>query len=147
MGHQEIDTPGHTAIIGESHPDLIACFHADPWSSFANGTAFIFFPSKEQRIYFCEIEPPAGQLRFVDPAVISFTQKLFKSVASQLPSKLFSTGGDEINANCYAQDAKTQQLLNSTKQTFEQALDKFTQETHATLIDLGKTPVVWEGWQ
>ncbi|KIJ54523.1 glycoside hydrolase family 20 protein [Sphaerobolus stellatus SS14] len=121
----EIDTPGHTAAIANSHPDLVACNQASPWTSFAN-------------------EPPAGQLRFADPKVISFTQSLFKSVASQLPSKLFSTGGDEINANCYTQDPLTQQLLNSSGQSFEQALSKFTQATHSTLIEMGKTPVVWE---
>ncbi|KAJ7863518.1 beta-hexosaminidase [Mycena olivaceomarginata] len=40
----EIDSPGHTAIIAESHPEHIACPLASPWSTFAN-------------------EPPAGQLR------------------------------------------------------------------------------------
>lgn len=33
----EIDTPGHTAAIADSHPDLIACAGATPWTSYANG--------------------------------------------------------------------------------------------------------------
>lgn len=61
------------------------------------------------------------------------------------PSTLFSTGGDEINANCYTEDAETQKDLNATGKTFEQALDTFTQATHKALIAEGKTPVVWEG--
>ncbi|KIJ61060.1 glycoside hydrolase family 20 protein, partial [Hydnomerulius pinastri MD-312] len=40
----EIDTPGHTAIIGTTYPDYVACFDASPWATYAN-------------------EPPAGQLR------------------------------------------------------------------------------------
>ena len=59
------------------------------------------------------------------------------------PSTMFSTGGDEINARCYADDAQTQRDLNG--QTLEQALDAFTQATHGALKNLGKTPVVWEG--
>lgn len=31
----EIDTPGHTSIMGEAHPDLIACKDAQPWSQYA----------------------------------------------------------------------------------------------------------------
>lgn len=34
---QEIDTPGHTAIISESHPEHVACAQASPWADFANG--------------------------------------------------------------------------------------------------------------
>ena len=31
----EIDTPGHTAIIGEAYPDLIACKNKAPWIKYA----------------------------------------------------------------------------------------------------------------
>ncbi len=34
----EIDTPGHTAIIAEAHPEFIACPGATPWATYANGT-------------------------------------------------------------------------------------------------------------
>lgn len=61
------------------------------------------------------------------------------------PSSLISTGGDELNTNCYAQDAETQQILSSTGQTLSQALETFTTVTHGALEQLGKTPVVWEG--
>jgi len=61
------------------------------------------------------------------------------------PSQMISTGGDELNTHCYDVDQQTQQILNSTGQTLEQALDTFTQTTHGALAGLGKTPVVWEG--
>ena len=61
------------------------------------------------------------------------------------PSKFFSTGGDEINTNCFANDPETQEILSSTGQTLDQALSKFTETTHGALEKIGKTPVVWEG--
>ena len=70
---------------------------------------------------------------------------MFTAVAKMFPSTLFSTGGDELNTNCYAIDAPTQAALNETGRTLEQALDVFTQATHKALEDSGKTPVVWEG--
>ncbi|KAF8895216.1 N-acetylhexosaminidase [Infundibulicybe gibba] len=121
----EIDTPGHTAILSKSHPEHIACPEATPWAQFAN-------------------EPPAGQLRIASSATANFTAALLKSAASLFPSKLFSTGGDEINANCYAKDAETQQELAQSGKTFEQALDTFTQINHKALRDVGKRAVVWE---
>ncbi|KAG1749468.1 glycoside hydrolase family 20 protein [Suillus lakei] len=121
----EIDTPGHTAIIGATYPEYVACFDARPWSDFAN-------------------EPPAGQLRFALPEVVNFTASLLTNVAKTLPSYYFSTGGDELNTNCYADDYLTQQQLNSTGMTLNGALDTFTQITHGALIAEGKTPVVWE---
>jgi len=121
----EIDTPGHTSIIGRAHPDHIACFEATPWSQFAN-------------------EPPAGQLRLASAATTNFTTSLLKAAASMFPSKLFSTGGDELNANCYTKDNATQADLAAQKKTLEQALDTFMQATHAGLRELGKRAVVWE---
>ncbi|KAH0832246.1 hypothetical protein J3R83DRAFT_13220 [Lanmaoa asiatica] len=122
---QEVDTPGHTAIIGTSYPNYVACFDASPWATYAN-------------------EPPAGQLRFALPEVVNFTTSLLRDIASTLPSNYFSTGGDELNTNCYAHDIPTQQQLNSTNTTLVEALATFTQSTHSALIARGKTPVVWE---
>ncbi|RDB14630.1 Beta-hexosaminidase 2 [Hypsizygus marmoreus] len=121
----EIDTPGHTSIIAKSHPEHIACFEAAPWTQFAN-------------------EPPAGQLRLASSATTNFTASLLKSAASLFLSKFFSTGGDEINSNCYAKDAATQADLAAQGKTLEQALDTFTQVTHRALKDAGKRAVVWE---
>ncbi|PPQ70615.1 hypothetical protein CVT25_011981 [Psilocybe cyanescens] len=121
----EIDTPGHTAIISTSHPEHIACAQATPWESFAN-------------------EPPAGQLRLASAATTNFTASLITSIAKTLPSTLFSTGGDELNVNCYTQDSQTQTDLKASGKTLEQALDTFTQATHGALKAIGKTPVVWE---
>ncbi|KAI0322060.1 N-acetylhexosaminidase [Amylostereum chailletii] len=102
----EIDTPGHTAIIGESHPDFVACPYATPWTNNAN-------------------EPPAGQLRLASQKVTNFTQGLLSAVADMFPSGLMSTGGDEVNMNCYAQDQDTQDELKASGKTLAEALDVF----------------------
>ncbi|KAG6845602.1 hypothetical protein H0H87_006655 [Tephrocybe sp. NHM501043] len=121
----EVDTPGHTSIIAKSYPEHIACFEASPWTSFAN-------------------EPPAGQLRLANEKTTTFTTNLLKAIAGLFKSKLFSTGGDELNANCYTQDNATQADLAAQGKTLEQALDTFTQKTHAGLREVGKRAVVWE---
>ncbi|KAG5644765.1 hypothetical protein DXG03_007673 [Asterophora parasitica] len=121
----EIDTPGHTSVIARSHPEHIACFEASPWTQFAN-------------------EPPAGQLRLASASTTNFTTSLLKAAAALFPSKTFSTGGDELNANCYNKDAATQADLAAQKKTLNQALDTFTQAIHKGLRDVGKRAVVWE---
>ncbi|KAF7767960.1 CAZyme family GH20 [Agaricus bisporus var. burnettii] len=121
----EIDTPGHTSVIAKSHPEHIACPEASPWSQFAN-------------------EPPAGQLRLASPATVNFTSGLIKSMTSMFPSPLFSTGGDEINANCYEKDDQTQSDLNASGQTLDEALASFVGATHEVVRGAGKTPVVWQ---
>ncbi|KAJ7258751.1 N-acetylhexosaminidase [Mycena haematopus] len=121
----EIDTPGHTSVISKAFPQHVACAESTPWASFAN-------------------EPPAGQLRLASEATVNFTAGLLKAAAGLFESHYFSTGGDEINANCYTQDNETQASLASSNQTFEQALDTFTQASHASLRSVGKSAIVWE---
>lgn len=89
-------------------------------------------------------EPPSGQLRLASPATTNFTTELLSAVARMFPSTLVSTGGDELNLNCYAQDVDTQADLKTSGRSIEQALDVFTQQTHAALQAEGKTPAVWE---
>lgn len=75
----EIDTPGHTAAVYHTYPELVAGFVQHPWGLWAN-------------------EPPSGQLRFADPKTYKFTQDMFKATLPLLKSQYFGTGGDEINA-------------------------------------------------
>ncbi|KAF9265254.1 N-acetylhexosaminidase [Marasmius fiardii PR-910] len=119
----EIDNPGHTASVGFSHPEHVACFE---------GTGDTVG------------EPPAGQLRLASDATLNFTLDVLSAVASKLPSKFFHTGGDEVNAPCYNEDPQTQQELRSSGRTLEQAIGHWVDATHDRLRSIGKTPVVWE---
>jgi hexosaminidase len=77
----EIDTPGHTASIAGSHPDLIACFEGFPWPEYSH-------------------QPPPGQLRFASKAATEFTREILESTLNLVSSQYFGTGGDEINEKC-----------------------------------------------
>lgn len=77
----EIDTPGHTGSIYQSHPDYVTCYGASPWLTYAN-------------------EPPAGQIRFDLPEVQNFMAGIFDGATSLLKSAFFGTGGDELNQPC-----------------------------------------------
>ena len=56
----EIDTPGHTAIIAEAHPDYVACPGATPWATYANGAC----PRARPRCSVAEaLTPPAQSPR------------------------------------------------------------------------------------
>jgi hexosaminidase len=123
----EFDTPGHTSAIWESHPEHIACA---PGTTGYDGTI--------------ANEPPSGQLRFAVPATQSFAVDVLQSFSSLFTSKMFSTGGDELNAKCYQNDAQTQAALSSSGKTIEQALSDFTVAEHNALAKQGKTPIVWE---
>ncbi|TXT08741.1 hypothetical protein VHUM_02869 [Vanrija humicola] len=121
----EIDTPGHTSIIGEAYPEYIACHDKRPWTGRAH-------------------QPPAGQLRFADTEVAEFTSRLFKAAMSTTRSQYFGTGGDEINLKCMKEDEPTRKSLTENGWTTEDALRDFTQHTHAALADSGRTAVVWQ---
>jgi len=60
------------------------------------------------------------------------------------PSRLLSTGGDELNTECYAQDPETQAILQQTGQDLTQALQVFMQTAQGAVEAQGKTPAVWE---
>ena len=119
----------------------MACPVASPWSDFAAGTLSLV--QTKSLVTWCT-EPPSGQLRVASASTTNFTAGLLSAVAKMFPSTIMSTGGDEVNVNCYEQDAETQADLRTTGRTIEQALDVFTQHTHAAIMAEGKTPAVWE---
>ena len=76
--------------------------------------------------------------------MIDFVRNLFKDAVEHTPGPCFSTSSDEINTRCYAVDDVVQGTFNWTGQTLGQALDSFTQMTHAALLESGKIPVFWQ---
>ncbi|TBU57872.1 N-acetylhexosaminidase [Dichomitus squalens] len=119
----ELDSPGHTTAIGAAHPELIACAAKSPWASYAS-------------------EPPAGQLRIASPATVEFAKTLFDSVASVLPSKMMSSGGDEVNLPCWEEDEETETDLAERNITIADALNDFVQAVQGVITSHGKTPFI-----
>jgi hexosaminidase len=120
----EIDSPGHTASIYWSHPDLIAAYNEQPWSTFAN-------------------EPPSGQLKLNNQAAASFFKKIYSDLLPRVKpyTDRFHTGGDELNANVYALDPGVKSNSSSVIQPF---LSKFVKTLHGYIRGAGLKPVVWE---
>ncbi|GAA6056760.1 hypothetical protein JCM3770_006119 [Rhodotorula araucariae] len=121
----ELDMPGHTASIAAAFPDYIACLDARPWSLYA-------------------AEPPAGQLKLGNHDVLAFAQRILRDAAALSASRLISTGGDEVNERCYLEDPDTATAMTAQNATLDELLSVFVSGTHASLREMGKTPVVWE---
>ncbi|KAI9767418.1 MAG: N-acetyl-glucosamine-6-phosphate deacetylase [Geoglossum simile] len=121
----EIDMPGHTAIIGVSHPDLITAYNIQPnWDTYA-------------------AEPPSGELKLNSPAVSSFLETLFKDLLPRVSpySAYFHTGGDEVNVNAYALD---ETVGSNDSAVIKPFLQKFVDRNHDQVRANGLTPIVWE---
>lgn len=123
---QEMDSPGHTNAISAAHPEHIACAAKSPWATYAS-------------------EPPAGQLRIASLATLAFARTLFASVAATLPGTMMSSGGDEVNLPCWADDAETVAELARRNMTIGEALDEFVLGVQEVLREHGKTPFIKSG--
>ncbi|RPD53006.1 N-acetylhexosaminidase [Lentinus tigrinus ALCF2SS1-7] len=119
----ELDSPGHTTAIGAAHPEHIACASKSPWSKYAS-------------------EPPAGQLRIASPTTLAFAKTFFASVASNLPGKMMSSGGDEVNLLCWEEDDETQADLAQRNITISDALNQFVETVQGVIAAHDKTPFI-----
>ena len=120
----EFDSPGHTASIYWSNPDLIAAYNEQPWGTYCN-------------------EPPSGQLKLNSPAVTSFYQKIYADILPRVKTYTdrFHTGGDELNANVYLLDPTVKSNSSSVIQPY---LSKFVKTLHGYIRKANLKPVVWE---
>ncbi|TIB76005.1 hypothetical protein E3Q23_02072 [Wallemia mellicola] len=110
----ELDLPGHTQSVAESHADLVSCIDRRPWSNYA-------------------AEPPAGQLNLENEAVLPFVKEILDDLLPRTKSHYFGTGGDELNPACY--DMTTETLAPLVRDFQEQLTEK--------LNEYGKVGVVW----
>ncbi|TDL19714.1 N-acetylhexosaminidase [Rickenella mellea] len=121
----EIDMPGHTSVVSKAYKEHVECAEGCRWSELAS-------------------EPPSGQLRYASANTTKWASNLVESVGSMFPSKYMSTGGDEVNANCTANDKISQAALRMSGKSAEQALNVFMTEVQGAVKRVGKTPVVWD---
>ncbi|GAB7360941.1 hypothetical protein MBLNU230_g0925t1 [Neophaeotheca triangularis] len=121
----EIDQPGHTSSIWYSHPELIAAFNIQPYTSeYAN-------------------QPPTGSLKLNSTAVHDFLETLFADLLPRLSpyTQTFHLGGDEVNMQAYLFDDTVNSNLSSVLQPLMQ---QFMDRNLAQLAASSFTPVVWE---
>ena len=113
----EIDMPGHTASIVESHPDLIQSYNRKPWDKYS-------------------AQPPPGQLKLGDEKVNTFISTLLGDLLTRSNSfsSLFHIGGDEIKADAY----------DLTAPEVKPGLQKLVDHAISIVKSSEMTPVVWE---
>jgi hexosaminidase len=122
----EIDSPAHTASIGQSHPDLVLC--ADEfWAAYAS-------------------EPPAGQINPINPKAVSLVNDLLLESASRFPDSLLHTGGDEINTACWElypaiKDYMKKKGFASTKEIWFEYTNNLLNFVNKKT---NKRPIIWE---
>lgn len=123
---QELDSPGHTNGISFAYPEHIACANKSPWQVYAS-------------------EPPAGQLRIASDETLAFVKEMFDSIVKTLPGTMVSSGGDEVNQPCWADDEQTQTDLQQKNITISEALNKFIIEVQGVFKKYNKTPFIKSG--
>ena len=123
----EIDSPGHTASIHWSEPELIVGYNEQPWGG---------VPS------YCN-EPPCGQVKLNNKAVKSYFAKIYKDLLPRVApfSSYFHSGGDEVNSNVYALDGG----LNTNDSTkIQPYLNTFMNDLHSLVTSASLKQLVWE---
>ncbi|KAF2012254.1 glycoside hydrolase family 20 protein [Aaosphaeria arxii CBS 175.79] len=121
----EIDMPGHTSIIHEAYPDLIAAYNIQPnWDTYS-------------------AEPPSGTLKLNSSDVDTFLSKLFDDLLPRIfPfSTYFHTGGDEVNKNAYELDDT---VKSKDPEVLQPLMQAFIDRNHDQVRSQGLTPIVWE---
>lgn len=122
----EIDSPAHTASIGDSHPDYLLC--ADEfWAAYA-------------------AEPPAGQINPINPKAVKLIDDLLLEGASRFPDTLIHTGGDEINTACWELYPEIKNYIK--KKGFSSTKEIWFEYTNNLLKNLKKKTkkraIIWE---
>ena len=120
----EIDSPGHTASIAYSHPDLIAAFAQMPWSTYCN-------------------QPPCGQLKLGSRGVRDLFDKILADLLPRVApyGSYFHTGGDELNTQVYTLD---ETVGSNETAKIKPKLAEFLAGLHSAIRAAGMRPLVWE---
>ncbi|KAI8322702.1 hypothetical protein GQ54DRAFT_246064, partial [Martensiomyces pterosporus] len=123
----EFDVPGHTMAIGYSHPELMSCMNVLPdWTPYA-------------------ADPGSGQLNIAKNESIALTKDIVGEYAQLFPDHFFHLGGDEVNRNCWKDDAYVQEYLKQhPREDIESLLARFYSEVHGHLQKQGKAAFSWE---
>ncbi|KAJ2776128.1 Glucosamine-6-phosphate isomerase (Glucosamine-6-phosphate deaminase) (GNPDA) (GlcN6P deaminase) [Coemansia javaensis] len=123
----EFDVPGHTYIVGESHPELMSCLNKQPgWDQYA-------------------AEPPSGQLNIAKPESVAFANKLIDEYTKLFTDEAFHIGGDEVNRKCWAEDPDVvKHMAENPGEDVEFLLTRWYSQVHDHLDQTGKTPYTWE---
>lgn len=113
----EVDMPGHTAAIANSHPEIMS--HCS-------------FPS----------EP----LNPTKPGVYDFVETIYKDLDDLFPDEFVHVGGDEVNFDCWDKDVDISKWMKEHNMTDAVQLYEYFETRLLDIVDntVGKTPIVWQ---
>ncbi|ORX45846.1 hypothetical protein DM01DRAFT_300867 [Hesseltinella vesiculosa] len=120
----EIDNPAHTATIGFSHPDYMACLF-DWWGPIA-------------------AEPPAGQINPLNADAFKLLSDLINEASSIFPDSVLHVGGDEINGKCWETNKEIASYLTAHNMTTNELWADFTNKLLDVVKTTKKRPMLWE---
>ncbi|CAO3637154.1 unnamed protein product [Cunninghamella blakesleeana] len=121
----ELDMPAHTATIGASHPEVMACL-----GEFWDGMA---------------AEPPTGQLNPINKKGNQLIRDLIMEATSIFPDSLYHTGGDEINTKCWTKNKEIAAYLKKHQLTAEELWIQWEHDIiQFVKSKTKKRPIIWE---
>eukprot|EP00043_Microstomoeca_roanoka_P007687 m.74253 g.74253 ORF g.74253 m.74253 type:complete len:567 (-) comp13931_c3_seq1:332-2032(-) len=127
--YPEMDSPGHTRALGlaPSLSDIVSCANVADWGTCCN-------------------EPPCGQLNIASTHMMDVLRNVTQELTSLFDDEYFHVGYDEINFNCWAQDASIQAYLKTHNMTINELLLQFfnQQVEMVKQVAPGKSLVFWE---
>jgi hexosaminidase len=112
----EVDMPGHTKAIGNSHPELMA-----------------------------HCPEPMDPLDPTNPDVFTFVETIYNDLKDLFPDDYVHVGGDEVAFDCWGEDEKISKWMkehnmNSTVDLY----DYFETRLLRIVEKVEKTPIVWQ---
>ncbi|EGD80749.1 hypothetical protein PTSG_01337 [Salpingoeca rosetta] len=127
--YPEIDSPGHTRAMGLAPTlhDIVSCANVSNWGKCCN-------------------EPPCGQLNIASQHMMQVLRNVTSEVAALFSDEYFHLGYDEINFNCWKQDASVQRYLKEHNVTINELLLTFFKNQRDMLHDVApaKKRLYWE---
>ncbi|KAJ1905293.1 Glucosamine-6-phosphate isomerase (Glucosamine-6-phosphate deaminase) (GNPDA) (GlcN6P deaminase) [Coemansia sp. IMI 209127] len=123
----EFDTPGHTFVVGEAHPEIMSCLNKQPnWDKFT-------------------VEPPSGQLNIADPRAVSFAFDIITEYSRLFVDLGFHLGGGSLNLDCWKEDPVVELYLRDHPgESIESLLAGWYTQMTGKLDEMGKIPFMWE---
>ncbi|KAJ2516367.1 Glucosamine-6-phosphate isomerase (Glucosamine-6-phosphate deaminase) (GNPDA) (GlcN6P deaminase) [Coemansia sp. RSA 1939] len=123
----EFDTPGHTFVVGEAHPEIMSCLNKQPnWDKFT-------------------AEPPSGQLNIADPRAVSFAFDVITEYSRLFADLGFHLGGGSLNLDCWKEDPVVELYVRDHPgESIESLVAGWYTQMTGKLNEMGKIPFMWE---
>lgn len=119
----EFDLPGHSEVVGRSHPDLMS--HCN-----SGGQVLTAF---------------TGPLNPTIPQVYDFVENIYREVTTLFPDDFIHIGGDEVNLDCWKHDVSIQKWAKEHHDMTEKELLNYFESVLTDIVAAcDKTPIVWQ---